>query len=171
MTPIAGIEDGWTGTMVKPIGIISDTHGLLRGEARGRLQGCDLILHAGDVGDPGVLDELGRIAKVVAVRGNMDKGHWANELDEIAYVSVEDKQICVIHDIDRLDLDPATAGVQVVVHGHSHKPAIEWVDGVLYLNPGSAGPKRFHLPISMALLFLRPEGIKPEIVTLQEGLL
>jgi len=155
--------------MARPIGIISDTHGLLRDEARGRLQGCDLILHAGDVGSLSVLEELGRIGTVVAVRGNMDKGQWAGELAEIEHVSVEGRQICVIHDVDKLDLDPAAAGTDVVVYGHSHKPAVEWVDGVLYLNPGSAGPKRFHLPISLALLHIRPEGITPEIVTLQDG--
>lgn len=154
--------------MTKPIGVISDTHGLLRDEALGRLQGCELILHAGDVGNPAVLEELGQIARVVAVRGNMDKGRWAHKLEEIGYVSVEGRQICVIHDIDRLDLDPAVAGIQVVIHGHSHKPAVEWEDGVLYLNPGSAGPKRTDLPISMALLYIGEEGITPEIVTLTE---
>ena len=153
--------------MAKPIGVISDTHGLLRDEARGRLQGCELILHAGDVGNPVVLEELGQIARVVAVRGNMDKGRWASELEEIEYVEVEGRQICVIHDIDRLDLDPA-AGIDVVVYGHSHRPAVDRQDGVLYLNPGSAGPKRSDLPVSMALLYIDEEGITPEIVTLME---
>lgn len=152
--------------MAKPIGVISDTHGLLRDEARGRLQGCELILHAGDVGNPVVLEELGQIARVVAVRGNMDKGRWAHKLEEIEYVSVEGRQICVIHDIDRLDLDPAAAGIDVVVYGHSHRPAVDRQDGVLYLNPGSAGPKRPDLPISMAMLYIGEEGIVPEIVTL-----
>jgi len=152
--------------MAKPIGVISDTHGLLRDEALGRLQGCELILHAGDVGNPAVLEELGQIARVVAVRGNMDKGRWAHKLEEIEYVSVEGRQICVIHDIDKLDLDPATAGIQVVIHGHSHKPAVEWKDGVLYLNPGSAGPKRPDLPISMALLWIDSEAIHAELVDL-----
>ncbi|MEN6578959.1 MAG: metallophosphoesterase family protein [Phycisphaerales bacterium] len=152
--------------MTKPIGVISDTHGLLRNEARGRLQGCDLILHAGDVGSPAVLEELGQIARVVVVRGNTDKGRWANELEEIEYVEVEGRRICVIHDIDTLDLDPAAAGIQVVVYGHSHKPAVDWKDGILYLNPGSAGPKRFHLPISMALLWIDSEAIRAELVDL-----
>lgn len=154
--------------MAKPIGVISDTHGLLRDEARGRLQGCELILHAGDVGNPVVLEELGQIARVVAVRGNMDKGRWASELEEIEYVEVADRRICVIHDIDRLDLDPAAAGIDVVVYGHSHRPAVDRQDGVLYLNPGSAGPKRSDLPVSMALLYIDEEGITPEIVTLME---
>ncbi|MEN6425748.1 MAG: metallophosphoesterase family protein [Phycisphaerales bacterium] len=152
--------------MTKPIGVISDTHGLLRNEARGRLQGCDLILHAGDVGSPAVLEELGQIARVVAVRGNTDKGRWANELEEIEYVEVEGRRICVVHDIDTLDLDPAAAGIRVVVYGHSHKPAVDWKDGILYLNPGSAGPKRFHLPISMALLWIDSEAIRAELVDL-----
>ncbi len=154
--------------MAKPIGVISDTHGLLRDEARGRLQGCELILHAGDVGNSVVLEELGQIARVVAVRGNMDKGRWASELEEIEYVEVADRRICVIHDIDRLDLDPAAAGIDVVVYGHSHRPAVDRQDGVLYLNPGSAGPKRSDLPVSMALLYIDEEGITPEIVTLME---
>ncbi len=153
-------------TMAKPVGVISDTHGLLRNEARGRLQGCDLILHAGDVGSPAVLEELGQIARVVAVRGNMDKGRWANELEEIEYVSVEGRQICVIHDINTFDLDPAAAGIHVVVYGHSHKSHVEWKGGVLYLSPGSAGPKRLHLPISMAFLHVVSEGIRAELVEL-----
>jgi len=96
----------------------------------------------------------------------MDKGRWAHKLEEIEYGSVEGRQICVIHDIDKLDLDPATAGIQVVIHGHSHKPAVEWKDGVLYLNPGSAGPKRPDLPISMALLWIDSEAIHAELVDL-----
>jgi len=150
----------------KPIGVISDTHGLLRDGARGRLQGCDLILHAGDVGSPSVLEELEQIGRVVAVQGNMDKGEWANELQEIEYIEIEGKQICVIHDIDRLDLEPAQAGIDVVVYGHSHRPAIDRQDGVLYLNPGSAGPRRFDLPISMALLWIDSDTIHAELVDL-----
>lgn len=152
--------------MAKPIGVISDTHGLLRNEARGRLQGCDLILHAGDVGGLSVLEELRQIGRVVAVRGNMDKGRGTSELEEIEYVDVEGRRVCVIHDIDRLDVDPAAAGIHVVVYGHSHKPAVDWEDGVLYLNPGSAGPRRFHLPICMALLWIDSEAIRAELVDL-----
>ncbi|HNS23117.1 MAG TPA: metallophosphoesterase family protein [Sedimentisphaerales bacterium] len=152
--------------MAKPIGVISDTHNLLREEARGRLQGCDLILHAGDVGSPSILEELRQIGRVVAVRGNMDKGPWASELEEVEHVEVDGRRICVIHDIDRLDLDPAAAGIDVVVYGHSHKPAVDRQDGVLYLNPGSAGPKRFDLPVSMAMLWIDSKAIHAELVDL-----
>ncbi len=103
---------------------------------------------------------------MVAVQGNMDKGEWANELQEIEYIEIEGKQICVIHDIDRLDLEPAQAGIDVVVYGHSHRPAIDRQDGVLYLNPGSAGPRRFDLPISMALLWIDSDTIHAELVDL-----
>jgi len=150
--------------MVKCIGVISDTHGLLREEARSRLQGCDMIIHAGDVGEPAILEELRRMAPLVAVRGNVDTGAWAGELSQMEYVQVEGVSICVIHNIAELDLDPAAAGVNVVVYGHSHKPAAEWKDGVLYLNPGSAGPRRFHLPVSVALLRVGGDDILPEIV-------
>lgn len=157
--------------MGKRIGVISDTHGLLREEARTRLEGCDLIVHAGDVGDPAVLEDLGRIAEVVVVRGNMDHGLWARDLALTEHVTVEDRQIHVVHNIETLDLDPAAAGIDVVVYGHSHKPAVDWKDGVLYLNPGSIGPKRFHLPVSMAYLHVKPEGLAPEIVSLQDALI
>jgi putative phosphoesterase len=157
--------------MAKRIGVISDTHGLLRDEAVGRLQGCDLIIHAGDVGSPSILEELGRIAPLVAVRGNVDTGVWAAELPPMEYVQVEDATICVIHNIAELELDPAAAGVNVVVYGHSHKPAADWKTGVLYLNPGSIGPRRFHLPVSMAYLHIQPQGITPEFVTLDRDLL
>jgi putative phosphoesterase len=157
--------------MGKRIGVISDTHGLLRDEATGRLKGCDMIIHAGDVGGPAILEELRRIAPLVAVRGNVDTGAWAGELPEIEYVQIEGTTICIIHDIVDLDVDPAAAGVSVVIHGHSHKPVAEWKDGILYLNPGSAGPLRFHLPVSMAFLHVRPEGVAPEIVALQGDIL
>lgn len=152
--------------MVQKIGVVSDTHGWLRAEVRSGLEGCDRIVHAGDVGSPSVLEELRRIAPVVAVRGNVDTAAWAQELPEMEYVEVEGTRLCVIHNLAELPFDPAAAGVHVVVYGHSHRPAAEWREGVLYLNPGSAGPPRFHLPVSMAFLHLRPEGIFPEIVTL-----
>ena len=152
--------------MTKCIGVVSDTHGLLRDTVKEKLQDCSLILHAGDVGNPSVLEELGQIAEVVAVRGNMDGGSWARELPEMEYVEVEDTRICIIHNIADLPLDAAAAGVSIVIYGHSHKPAAEHKNGVLYLNPGSAGPKRFHLPISMALLHIGREGASPEFVRL-----
>jgi len=154
--------------MAKRIGVISDTHGLLRDEATSKLKGCDLIIHAGDVGGPLILEELRRIAPLVAVRGNVDTGAWADELPPMEYVHAEGTTICVIHTIAELDLDVAAAGVNVVIYGHSHKPAANWKDGILYLNPGSAGPKRFRLPISMAFLHIQPEGITPEFVALAE---
>lgn len=156
--------------MTMRIGVISDTHGLLREQAEGRLQGCDLIVHAGDVGDPSILHDLEQIAEVAAVRGNVDRGPWAADLPEIEYVAVEGRRLCIIHDIETLDLDPAAAGIDVVVYGHSHKPAVDWKDGVLYLNPGSVGPRRFHLPVSMAFLHVGPEGVVPEIVSLEDDL-
>ncbi len=152
--------------MARRIGVISDTHGLLREQAVSRLQGCDMILHAGDIGSPSVLEELRRIAEVVAVRGNVDTGAWAGELEEVEYVNVEDRELCILHNIDRLDLDPAAAGIDVVVYGHSHKPVAEWKAGVLYLNPGSAGPRRFHLPVSMAVLRVGAEGVSAELIEL-----
>lgn len=156
--------------MIRRIGVISDTHGLLREQVADELRDCDLIFHAGDVGDPSVLDELRRIAEVVAVRGNVDRGPWAADLPQTEYVAVEGRQLCLVHDIETLDLDPAAAGIDVVVYGHSHKPAVDWKDGVLYLNPGSVGPRRFHLPVSMAFLHVGPEGVVPEIVSLEDDL-
>ena len=150
----------------KIIGVISDTHGLLRPEAVEALRGVELILHAGDVGSPEVLDSLKGIAPVVAVRGNNDKGAWAEELPpwEVAEVGVV--FIYMIHDVKEIDLSPAAAGFQVVVSGHSHKPSIEERKGVLYVNPGSAGPRRFKLPVSVARLTVSGETVSAEVVKL-----
>jgi len=153
--------------MAKRIGILSDTHGLLREEVKSRLQGCRMILHAGDIGSSSVLAQLRGIAAVVAVRGNVDTGSWAQELREEEYVEVDGHGICLVHDLRMLTLDPAPAGIDVVLYGHSHKPAVEWKAGILYLNPGSAGPKRFHLPVSMAILSLTQEAISPELIEVQ----
>ena len=150
--------------MTRNIGVLSDTHGLLREQVKDRLRGCDLIIHAGDVGHPSVLDELREIAEVVAVRGNIDGGAWARQLSLIEYLEVDHTCICVVHDVHTLDVGPVAAQVNVVVHGHSHKPGIERKGGILYLNPGSAGPRRFGLPVSMALLRIEPEGVVPELV-------
>jgi putative phosphoesterase len=150
----------------RTIGILSDTHGLLRAEVGQRLGGCDLILHAGDVGSPAILSELGQIAPVVAVRGNVDAGPWAWELRREEHVELDGHRICVVHDLGTLSLDPAAAGFEAVVYGHSHQPAVEWKAGVLYLNPGSAGPQRLHLPVSLALLHLAAEGMVPELIEL-----
>ncbi len=146
------------------VGVISDTHGLLREQVKDRLRGCDLIIHAGDVGHPSVLDELREIAEVVAVRGNIDSGTWARALGLIEYVEVDHTCICVVHDVHTLDIDPVAARVNVIVHGHSHQPGVVHKDGILYLNPGSAGPRRFGLPVSMALLHIGPDDIVPQLL-------
>jgi putative phosphoesterase len=141
--------------VVATIGLISDTHGLMRPQALAALEGSDLIVHAGDVGKPEILDHLRTIAPVVAVRGNVDKGAWASLLPVTAVVEAGSSRIYVLHDIGQLDLDPAAVGFNAVVSGHSHKPVHAERDGVMYLNPGSAGPKRFQLPITLARLDLR----------------
>jgi uncharacterized protein len=139
------------------IGLISDTHGLVRPEAAKALEGCELIIHAGDVGRPEILANLGEIAPVVAVRGNVDKGEWALRLPVSAVVETPLVRIYVLHDIQQLDLDPVSAGFGIVVSGHSHKAHREERSGVLYVNPGSAGPRRFRLPVTLARLhLLRP---------------
>jgi putative phosphoesterase len=135
---------------VARIGVISDTHGLLRPEAVAFLRGSEFIVHGGDVGHAGILDNLRSIAPVTAVRGNNDKGPWAESLAHTEVLQVESVLIYVIHDLAELDLDPAAAGFRVVVAGHSHKPTVHEQGGVLYVNPGSAGPRRFKLPISVA---------------------
>jgi putative phosphoesterase len=138
----------------KRIGLISDTHGLLREEALRALRGSELIVHAGDVGKPEILDALRRLAPVVAVRGNVDTEEWARVLPVVAVADAGAVQICVLHDVKSLDLNPAAAGFQVVVSGHSHKFGRSERSGVLYINPGSAGPRRFQLPITVARLDL-----------------
>lgn len=150
----------------KLIGVISDTHGLLRPEAVDALRGVDLILHAGDVGSPDVLATLKRIAPVVAVRGNNDKGEWANELPHWEVTKVGIVSIYMIHDVKEINLSPAAAGFQVVVSGHSHKPSIEKRKGVLYVNPGSAGPRRFSLPVTVARLKVSGDAVSAEVVQL-----
>ena len=145
------------------IGVISDTHGLLRPEALQSLAGSHLIIHAGDVGDPGILDALRTIAPVVAVRGNIDK---ASALPDFERIEQGGKSIYILHDVNQLDLDPAAAGIHAVISGHSHKPSIRTKDGVLYLNPGSAGPRRFKLPITVARLHVSGERLEAERIDL-----
>jgi len=134
--------------------VISDTHGLLRPEAVTAIQGSELIIHAGDVGKPEVLTALRETAAVVAVRGNVDRGPWSEALPQRAVVDAHHARILVLHDLKELDLDPATAGFQIVVTGHTHKPASFKRAGVLFLNPGAAGPRRFNLPVTVATLNL-----------------
>ena len=136
------------------IGLISDTHGLLRDRALEALRGSELIIHAGDVGQPEILTKLRQLAPVIAVKGNIDKGSWASEWPATAMVEAGPATIYVLHDIQELDLDPAAAGIQIIVSGHSHKPSSTEKSGVLYINPGSAGPRRFRLPVTLALLDL-----------------
>jgi putative phosphoesterase len=134
------------------IGVISDTHSLLRPEAMRALEGSDLIIHAGDVGDPKILDALKTLAPVFAVRGNVDTAVWALALPENEVIETEAATIYALHDVHALDLNPAAAGFHIVISGHSHKPGKSEQDGVLFLNPGSAGPRRFDLPVTVARL-------------------
>ncbi|HTQ52872.1 MAG TPA: metallophosphoesterase family protein [Bryobacteraceae bacterium] len=148
------------------VGLISDTHGLLRPEALAALAGAELIVHAGDVGKPEILDALRAIAPVVAVRGNVDLGAWAKKLPKTAVAQAGDALVYVLHDLDELDLDPAAAGFAAVVSGHSHQPRSYRRAGVLYINPGSAGPRRFRLPVTVARLHANQPPWQVEIVDL-----
>ncbi|MHB1418377.1 MAG: metallophosphoesterase family protein [Bacillota bacterium] len=146
----------------KKIGVISDTHGLLREEARRELQGSDLIIHAGDAGRKEVLDELGKIAKLVVVKGNIDKGEWASDIPATELVEFYGMRIYVIHDLKNININLAEAGVDIVISGHSHKPNEKRENGIIYINPGSAGPKRFNLPISLTILKKKGDRISIE---------
>jgi putative phosphoesterase len=148
------------------VGLISDTHGLLRPEAVAALEGSELIVHAGDVGDPSILEQLAQIAPVRAVRGNTDHGPWAGSLPRTEVVEVEDVRFYVLHILDDLDLDAAAAGFAAVIHGHSHKPRQEMHRGVLLLNPGSAGPRRFKLPVTLMRLMVEGAHLDVELVDL-----
>ena len=146
------------------VGLISDTHGLLRPEATAFLHGSDFIVHAGDIVDAAILDRLAAIAPVTAVRGNNDKGAWAMRLSETEVLEIDEVLIYVLHDLAALDVDPAAAGFRVVVSGHSHRPRITERDGVLYVNPGSAGPRRFNLPIAAAELTVAGDKVDARLV-------
>jgi putative phosphoesterase len=151
---------------MRHIGVISDTHGLLRPQALAVLRGSELIIHAGDVGDPAILAALGEIAPVLAVRGNIDRGAWAKNLPARQIVRLEEHSIYVLHDVYELDVDPASAGFHAIIFGHSHRPKIETKDGVLYFNPGSAGPRRFDLPMTVGRLTISDGGLQAEIIDL-----
>jgi len=146
------------------IGLISDTHGLLRPSALRAMQGAELIIHAGDVGNPAILDALRKIAPIVVVRGNVDTEQWAEALPITAVAEAGATQIYVLHDVKQLDLNPKTAGFSIVVSGHSHQPGQTERDGVIYINPGSAGPRRFQLPITVARLDLKQRPWKAEFI-------
>lgn len=145
------------------IGIISDTHGLLRAEAVRVLEGSNLIIHAGDIGSIEVISGLSAIANVRAVRGNIDKGAWAAKFPTEDIVEVDSKFLYVLHNVNEINLDPVAAGFDVVISGHSHKPGIETANGVLFVNPGSAGPRRFTLPITLAKLYVTSTGIEAKV--------
>jgi len=149
------------------IGVISDTHGLLRREAVAALHGSDHIIHAGDVGDPAILRELNEIAPVTAVRGNVDRGDWASTLPEVNILESGGVSIYVLHILQKIDLNPEMAGFAAVVYGHSHVPKQETKNGILYFNPGSAGPRRFRLPVTVGTLMLEDGNLRGKVVELR----
>ena len=151
---------------MKTIGVISDTHGLMRPQALDALSDADMIIHAGDIGAPEVLERLRSIAEVVAIKGNNDRAAWARGIAEAATAKVESIAIYIVHSVHDLDFNPAGAGFRVVVSGHSHSPSIGEKAGVLYLNPGSAGPRRFKLPIAVARLKVERTAVQAEIITI-----
>ncbi|MEW6670139.1 MAG: metallophosphoesterase family protein [Thermodesulfobacteriota bacterium] len=153
---------------VKVIGILSDTHGLLRESVVEALKGSDLIVHAGDFDTPDVLAEIKKIAPVFAARGNMDRGSWAEGLTVYDLVETAGKMLCVVHDIHHLSLAPAAAGIAAVISGHTHEPEISEHSGVMYINPGSAGPRRAGKPLSLARLTIQNGRLGPEILILDE---
>jgi len=161
--PAPGLQPG--GTPLR-VGLLSDTHGLLRPESIARLQGCDWIIHAGDICDPAILDALRALAPVTAVRGNCDQGPWAGRLRETERVRMGSISVYVIHNLARLEIDPEALGIRVVVSGHSHQPSVETRGGVLYVNPGSCGPRRFKLPVAMGELVIAGDRVRAGTVQL-----
>jgi putative phosphoesterase len=149
------------------IGLISDTHGLIRAEAVEALQGVDLVIHAGDIGKPEVLDALKAIGPLVAIKGNNDIGAWAKPLPDSRLVQTANTKLFVIHNVKELDCDPAAKGYEVIISGHSHKPSIVTHDGVLFVNPGSAGPRRFKLPVAVGKIFIQNQEINAELIELR----
>ena len=149
------------------LGVLSDTHRLLRPEVLPALHGVDHILHAGDVGDPKILEALQSVAPVTAIRGNIDRSGPCAALPATEAVELGGHLFYLVHALPDLDLNPKAAGISAVIYGHSHKPSVTWKDGVLYLNPGSAGPRRFSLPVTLALLHLEDSDIRPERIDLQ----
>ena len=150
----------------KVIGLISDTHNVIRPQALAALKGVDLIIHAGDIGKPEVLESLKTIAPLVAIKGNVDKDAWADSLPETRALKIGDARIYLIHNVNELDFNPASRGYRVVISGHSHKPSVVTRDGVLFVNPGSAGPRRFKLPVALGKLLVDPVDVRAEIVCL-----
>jgi uncharacterized protein len=148
------------------LGVLSDTHSLLRPEAVVALRGCDRILHAGDVGAPKIIGALAQIVPVTAIRGNIDRATWAHSLPETEVVELGGVSIYMLHDLSQLDVKPEAAGFRVVIYGHSHRPKIEEKNGVLYFNPGSAGPRRFDLPVSVGRLSIEAGNVRAELIQL-----
>jgi putative phosphoesterase len=146
------------------VGVISDTHGLLRDEVRAALKGVDLIIHAGDIGKEEILAALAKIAPVVAVRGNMDRAEWALKIPETEVVTIDETQVYVLHDAGKLDVEPGPSGFGAVISGHTHRPAVVRRRGVLFLNPGSAGPRRFNLPVTVAILRVEGKSVEAQVV-------
>lgn len=159
--PISSLESGAV------IGVISDTHGLLRPGALTTLRGVQLIIHAGDIGRPEVIEQLEQLAPVAAVRGNNDQDRWAMAFPESRHLSAGGRNIFVLHNIRDFVVDPFTPAFAVVISGHSHRPSIQHRDGCIFLNPGSAGPRRFNLPVSLAKLHVTAAGFKPQLITLK----
>lgn len=149
------------------IGLISDTHGLLRPEAIAALRNSELIIHAGDIGKPAVLESLGARTRVIAIRGNNDRAPWAKELPDVLNLEINGLAMQVIHDVHEMENDPIAGGIRLVVSGHSHKPSIVHRDGILYVNPGSAGPRRFNLPVAVARLKIADQTPRASIVELK----
>jgi putative phosphoesterase len=148
------------------IGVISDTHGLLRPEALAALRESDHIVHAGDIGSSEILDALSKLAPVTAIRGNIDVEPWAQQLPTTNVAELDSALFYVLHDLKSLDLNPRAAGFAAVISGHSHVPKVEWREGILFFNPGSAGPRRFKLPISVGRIRLENSRLTPELITL-----
>ncbi len=151
------------------VGVIADTHGVLRPEALTALRGVSLIVHAGDIGGPEVVAGLEAVAPVLAIRGNVDRGAWAQAYTATRVIECGAARLYVLHDLGALEMDPAAAGWAAVISGHSHQPKLEWRGGVLYLNPGSAGPRRFRLPVSLARLRVTGTAVEAELVELNVG--
>jgi len=162
----ARVHPAMTGSRARALGVIADTHGLLRPEAVVALQGVDAIVHAGDIGASDVLDRLGEIAPVTAVRGNNDRGAWAERLPSTEVLEIGGVRLYVLHNARELDLDPRAAGFGAVISGHSHQPLREERDGVLFFNPGSAGPRRFKLPVAVGRLTVEDGRVRGRILEL-----
>jgi putative phosphoesterase len=149
------------------IGLLSDTHGLVRPEALAALKGSEVILHAGDIGKAEVLDSFGSIASVIAIKGNNDRDLWAKKIPDVLNLEINGVKIHVIHNVNELDADPANDGFRVIVSGHSHKPRLVEQGGILFINPGSAGPRRFKLPVSVGRLWINRGNVHAEIIELK----